>query len=184
MSRRRGFHVGPRAPGWVVRALLVLVAAVSAWGLAAPVGWWIAITVLAALGAVLPQTAGAWIAASGLCLILLFLPPDHARAAVAVASVHAIHVLASLSFVVGMRTIVSLRALLPSVRRYLGVQVVAQLLLAAAMLVPAGGGLAWAAVVGAIAVLALAVGLVLEAQRARIVMRVHRRSRASVGGPS
>ena len=182
--RRARLDLGPSIPGWMLRAAILPVAFAGAAGLTAPTGWVITAVCIAALGAMFPQTGGTWIAAAMLPLFVLFFPVDHGRAAVAVAAVHLLHVLAGLSLVVRMRTIVALRALLPTVRRFVIIQLVAQSALAFVLLVPTGGSAAWAAIVGACAVLALAVGAVIAARERPSGAPAHSRRGADVGGPS
>lgn len=184
MMRRARLDIGPAIPGWALRAAIVLVAVAAAWGMEAPTGWMVALAAVAALGAVSAHTGGAWMAAGMLALLLLLLPFDHGRAAITVAAVHLLHVLAALTLVVRMRTRIAWRALAPTVRRFVLIQLIAQSLLACVLLVPTGGGAPWAAIVGALTVLLLAIGGLFLTRDGADAGAVRPAGGADVGGPS
>lgn len=177
MNRRHHIDAGPWLPGWLLRALLIVVAISASLLLDAPIGWTVAAAGLAVLGALVPRTGAVWMVAGALILLMLFLPPAHARAAVVVAAVPLLHSLGALSFVVGARTRVVVRALVPMIGRYLAIQILAQVALAAVLLIPTGGSLPWAAIAGACAVAGLALAAVVQQRRSAA-------HRADVGGPS
>ena len=184
MMRRARLDIGPAAPGWMLRFLIVGIAAAAVAGVGAPTGWVVVVAVVAMLGAVVPQTGAGWMAAAVVVLLLLVLPAEYARAVVAVVAVHALHALTALSLVVKARARVSVKVLLPVGRRFILIQLIAQSALACVLLIPAGGGAAWAAIVGAGAVLLLAIGALILMSRSDVSREVHSAGGADVGGPS
>lgn len=153
-------EVGAAVPGWVLRLLAVVVAAAAMWMLQLPWPLWIACVLGMLIGAVRPATFLLWAGLAGVPLSLLLAEPHAGRTAVALLAVHLVHVLASLAQTILAAATVQLRALRPTVARLIGVQLIAQAVAAAAMLLPAPGahGIAWAAVLGAAAVGALVLG--------------------------
>lgn len=193
MRRRpHTFRVPWGVPAVLLRVLLVAVTAPGAM-LLVPVPLWRGVAITAAVvGAVVPRSLAAWIGGACVGLGMLFADPQPAQTAIAVLVVHAIHVLASLAWTVPAGSWISLRALLPTLRRFVVIQLVAQsLAFGIAMLTsPAQArGMAWAAVAAA-AVLVIGAGVGLFALR-RVdadVAAVHSarggRSGADVGGPA
>ncbi|MBD3940799.1 hypothetical protein IF188_03670 [Microbacterium sp. NEAU-LLC] len=166
-ARTHTFRVRAGLPAAVLRVLLVAVTAAGAFALV-PVPMWRGLAIVAAVvGALLPRSLGGWIGGACVGLGMLLAEPQPAQTAVGVLVVHAIHVLASLSWTVPARSWISVRALVPTLRRFVVIQLVAQsLAFGVAMLTTPedGAGMAWAALAGAV-VLAVAVGFGLYALR-------------------
>ncbi|MFD5215164.1 hypothetical protein [Microbacterium sp. NPDC058345] len=167
MRRNDTFSLGPAIPGHTLRAVAIGVAVGAAILLSAPVGWVVVIGLVCAVGAVWPQTAGVWLAAAGAGLMLLLNEPHPARAAVAIAAVHLLHVLASLTSVIPMRAAVSLRALAPTGIRFAWMQGIGQAASLVVHLLPRGPAVPFAVLAGAGASLTVGVlaGRMLRAQR-------------------
>lgn len=190
--RSHTFRVRGGVPAVLLRVLLVAVTAAGAMALV-PVPLWRGVAITAAvIGAVVPRSLAGWIGGAAVGLGMLFADPAPAQTAIAVLVVHGIHVLASLTWTVPARSWISMRALLPSARRFAAIQVVAQALaFGIAMLTTPeeGAGIAWAALAGA-AVLVVSVGFGLLALRRADAgaPAVHSappgRSGADVGGPA
>ncbi|MEE6390229.1 hypothetical protein V3G71_15415 [Microbacterium paraoxydans] len=127
MSRPlRSFHIGAAVPGAVIRLAVVAVAAGGAL-LLIPFPLWQGIAVLAALVAVaIPRSLAAWVALACLPFGVILTEPDPGRTAGALLFVHALHVCASLSLVVPLTSRVALPVLIPTIRRFLTVQLLAQ----------------------------------------------------------
>jgi len=193
MSRRaHAFRVRGGVPAVILRVLLVAVTVAGAMSLV-PVPLWRGVAMAAAvIGAVVPRSLAGWIGGAVVGLGMLFANPQPQQTAVAVLVVHAIHVLASLTWTVPALSWTSVRALLPTLRRFVVIQLVAQTLAFGIAMISTpdqGAGIAWAAVVGA-AVLVAAVGAGLYALRRAdsVAAVVHSappgRSGADVGGPA
>jgi len=191
-ARSHVFRVRGGVPAVLLRVLLVAVTAAGVMSLV-PVPLWRGVAIVAAvIGAVVPRSLAGWLGGGVVGLGMLFADPRPVQTAIAVLVVHAIHVLASLTWTVPALSWISVRALLPTVRRFVSIQLVAQALaFGIAMLVSpvTGAGIAWAALAGAV-VLVVAVGFGLHglhrADSAAAV--VHSaptgRSGADVGGPA
>jgi len=192
MTRRpHTFRVRGGVPAVLLRVLLVAVTVAGAMSLV-PVPLWRGVAIAAAMiGAVVPRSLAGWIGGAVVGLGMLFADPEPARTAIAVLVVQAIHVLASLTWTVPALSWISVRALLPTLRRFVAIQLVAQLLAFGIALLTTpeeGAGIAWAALAGA-AVLVVSVGFGLHAlRRADAAPGVHSspagRSGADVGGPA
>lgn len=156
------------AVSWIaVRIALIAVVSVGAFALNPLVGWqWVAV-ILAVVAAVFPQTFAAWGGIACIVIGMLVSEPDLGRAMLAVLVVHAIHVLTSLTLVIPRGSRVVLAALRPTAARVVLVQAIAQSLTVVVMLGAdgAGGSVPWAVVVGAVAVVAAAVLLLVNANR-------------------
>ncbi|MFD4960993.1 hypothetical protein [Microbacterium sp. NPDC058389] len=168
MTRRsHAFRVRAGVPAVLLRVLLVAVTVAGAWSLV-PVPLWRGVAVVAAvIGAVVPRSLGGWIGGACVGLGMVFADPQPAQTAIAVLVVHAIHVLASLTWTVPALSWISVRALAPTLRRFIAVQLVAQALafgIAVLTTPETGAGISWAALAGA-AVLVVAVGFGLYALR-------------------
>ncbi|WP_217184283.1 hypothetical protein [Streptomyces sp. AC495_CC817] len=171
-SRTHQLSVPGAVPGVVPRLAVVALVSVGAFALLPFPLWQGAAVVLACVAVIAPRTSAAWVGAASLPLGVLVGEPDLARTALALLLVHAIHVLASVSLVVPLRSRLRVRALLPALRRFAVVQLVAQPLafgvqiLAGGSLVEslggANAGLGWLAPVAAAALL-LGVILMLRA---------------------
>jgi hypothetical protein len=122
-------------PLWALRGLPVLVAGV-AFAIAPPVYAAIAVA-LALLGALLPASCGTWFAAGVIALAQLAHPAIAAdpRPYLMVAVVHLLHVLGGLAIALPAAGTLQRSALILPARRWLVIQVVAQPVLAAALLV-------------------------------------------------
>ena len=161
------FRVRGGAPAVLLRVLLVAVTAAGAMSLV-PVPLWRGVAITAAVvGAVVPRSLAGWVGGACVGLGMLFAEPHPALTALGVLIVHAIHVLASLSWTVPARSWISVRALVPGARRFAVIQLVAQPLAIGIAVLTApeqGEGIAWAALAGA-AVVVAAVGFGLHALR-------------------
>ncbi|MGN6219328.1 MAG: hypothetical protein ACTHNQ_07485 [Microbacterium sp.] len=179
-------------PAVLLRVLLVAVTAAGAMAVV-PVPLWRGIAITAAvIGAVVPRSLAGWIGGAVVGLGMLFADPTPAHTAIAVLAVHAIHVLASLTWTVPAWSWISVRALWPTARRFIAIQVVAQALafgIGALTTREEGAGIAWAALAGAV-VLVVAVGSGLYALRRAdaaapaVPSASAGRSGADVGGPA
>lgn len=156
------------AVSWiVVRVVLIAVVAAGAFVLNPLVGWqWVAV-ILAVTAAVFPQTFAAWGGVACIMIGMLLSEPDLGRAMLAVLVVHVIHVLTSLTLVIPRGARVVFAALRPTAVRFVLVQAIAQPLTIAVMLGVDGaeGTAPWAVVAGGGAVVALAVLLLVKANR-------------------
>jgi len=110
------------------------------------------------LGAVLPQSLAAWGGAACIALGIGLSEPSGWRTALALLLIHFVHVLASACLVIPVLSRVHPRALLPTLKRFLLVEVIAQPLALLVVLLPVvgDGGVAWLAPVGAVVVIGLA----------------------------
>lgn len=157
LRRAHSFRVPASVPGAVVRVVLVAIVTAGAFMLI-PVPMWRWIAIVAAVASVfVPRTMVAWVAAGCLPVGMLLTEPSPTRTALAVLLVHAIHVLAGIGLAVPLRSQLALRALLPSARRFIVIELIAQpLALGGAMLVAGstGGAIAWLAPLGAVLLLA------------------------------
>ncbi|MFT4135265.1 hypothetical protein [Microbacterium sp.] len=169
-ARLHTLSVGAWMPGALVRlALLLVVVAVGLVSGTGPLWQWLCVGA-AAVAALVPRTMAAWLAAAMLALGLLLVPPELWRTAVVVGAVHAVHVLGSLALAIPVRSRVQLRVLVPTVRRFVAIQAVSQsVVLAAGVVLPAAGDVAlpWAAPVGALALLGVALLLLRSVRGAR-----------------
>ncbi|MGN7949632.1 hypothetical protein ACTJKH_12870 [Microbacterium sp. 22215] len=156
------------AVSWIaVRIVLIAVVSVGAFVLNPLVGWqWVAV-ILAVVAAVFPQTFAAWGGVACIVIGMLVSEPDLGRAMLAVLVVHAIHVLTSLTLVIPRGSRVVLAALRATAVRFVVLQAIAQSLTVVVMLGAdgAGGSVPWAVVAGAVAVVAAAVLLLVNANR-------------------
>jgi len=190
--RSHAFRVRAGIPAVLLRVLLVAVTTAGALTLV-PVPLWRGVAIAAAvIGAVVPRSLAGWIGGACVGLGMLFADPQPAQTAIGVLVVHAIHVLASLSWTVPAMSWISVRALVPTLRRFVAIQLVAQPVAfgVSALTSPAEGqGVAWAALAGA-AVLVVAAGFGLHALRradadpAAVHSAPGARSGADVGGPA
>ncbi|UNK72164.1 hypothetical protein [Microbacterium sp. H1-D42] len=158
MTRGDRLSIGASIPGFSLPVLAVLTAVGGAMLLGVQGGWLIAIAVIAVIGVILPQVGGLWMAAGGLIIALALAPPDPARTAVAIAAVHLLQVLGSLSLTIPLRARVALRALAPTGIRFVIVQAIAQGIALAVGMLPQVGALPLAVVGGGLAVLVLVAG--------------------------
>lgn len=168
MSRADLLHTPASMPGLVLRLLSFAVAVLSALVLIPFPLWQAGVALLALVGALSPHTFGTWMAAASLPLGMLFSDVDAGRASLAVLAVSLLHVLGTLSQQIRMRARVVLRALMPSVKRLVAVQVPTQaLMLLVLVLVPAasGQGQAWVAMLGGAAVVLITVVLLRAMRR-------------------
>ena len=167
MRGLRSFRVRGAVPGVVIRLLIVVIVWIGAVELN-PFPLWQGIALAASLLAVIvPRTLAAWGGAACLVFGVLLTEPAPERTALAVLSVHAIHVLGSLALTIPLVSRVALAALVPSVTRFLIVQLIAQpLVLGVWLLAPTDvdRGVAWLAPLAAV-VLLMGVLLALRAAR-------------------
>ncbi|MFE6733270.1 hypothetical protein [Microbacterium sp. NPDC057650] len=155
--RPHTFRVPASVPGAVVRLALVAMAVAAAFTVI-PLPMWQWIAIVAALASVIvPRTMLGWVAAVGVPVGLFVSEPSPAHTALAVLFVHAIHVLAGIGLTISLRTRVALRALLPSARRFVVIQLIAQPIAFGGSLLVAGAAgtaIAWLAPLGAVMLLA------------------------------
>ena len=191
-GRPHAYRVRGGAPALLLRVLLVAVTAAGALALV-PVPLWRGVaTTAAVVGAVVPRSLAGWIGGACVGLGMLFADAHPALTALGVLVVHAIHVLAALSWTVPARSWISVRALAPGLRRFVVIQLVAQPLAIgmAFLTVPQQGeGIAWAALAGAaVLVVTAAFGLRAlhraDADEAVVHSAPAGASRADVGGPA
>lgn len=124
--RTHSFRARGNVWGVAPRLLLVALVAIGVVTLN-PFALWQGIAVVAAvMAAVVPRTMTAWVAAACLPLGILVTEPSATRTALAVLLVHAIHVLGALSLVIPLTSRLAIGVLAPSLRRFLGVQLIAQ----------------------------------------------------------
>jgi len=128
MSRNDSLSIGPSIHGVWLRALTVGIAVAAGAALGLAWGWLGVLLVAALVGVVLPFTAGVWISAVVLIGALLTQPASFATVAITAAAVHALHVLGSLLLVVRVSSRVSLRALAPTAKRFVFIQLFTQAL--------------------------------------------------------
>lgn len=163
----RSFRVGVAVFGIIPRLLLVAAVWIGAIALV-PFALWQGVAVLAALVAlVVPRSMAAWLAAACLAFGVLLATPSPERTALAVLLVHAVHVLGSLSLVIPLRSRLSFSALLPSLYRFVVVQLLTQPLVFAVWLLapaPADRGIAW---IAPLAAAALLLGVILALRAAK-----------------
>lgn len=164
--RTHTVRIGGSIPALVIRVLLVLVGGGAAL-LLNPYPLWQGIGIVAVVvGAVFPQTYIAWGSAASIALGILLAEPSPGRTAAALLGIHLVHVLGCLCATIPWRSRVAVRALRPTLRRFLLVEVIAQPIALLAAFLPALGtdGYAWLAPAGAAIVVALAI-LVLRSER-------------------
>ena len=157
--------LGPHIPGWALRGVFFAIGVTLGIVEGTSAFWSGVVVVLAAAAVVVPRWMTAWIMLVVLAGTVLTRHPDpldwHPYALVA--GVHAAHLLASWMLVAPLRSRIQLRALAPSARRFLAIQVPTQLLIAAtlwlASATTARGALPAIAVVAAGALVALALVL-------------------------
>lgn len=159
MARDDVLRAGAAVPSGMLRVGFVVSAAAAATTLFPLVGWQVIMIALAVLAATVPSTLAAW--ATIVCLPVALLLDELSlwRACVAVGAAHLLHVLGSLTLAVPVRARVTLRALAPTARRFLLVQLSAQAMTVLTLtFLPRTEGTAgegWWAVAGAAALLAL-----------------------------
>ncbi|MFK4789791.1 hypothetical protein [Microbacterium sp. ZW T5_56] len=170
-------QVGPAVPVVALRAALLLILCAAAWWMSAePVlGWLVAATAVA--GAVLPRSLGTWIALGFLIASNLLVAADSVRTAVLIVVISITHGFGSLVLVTPWRARITVRALRPTLRRILLIQIVTQPVALFIGLVPVirtTGAVPLAAVVSVLGAAALAA----------LVYRLMRPSGSNVRGPA
>lgn len=158
MRRTQHVQVPGSVPGPVPRlgAVLVIVGSVLLLN-PYPLWWWVA-SAAALLSALVPRSMASWIGIACVPMGLILTTPTAGRAAMAVLLVHVAHVLAAWAWAVPWRSRIRVRVLLPSVRRLIVIQVMAQSVTVGVLLaVPPlhGAGFAWLAPLGAAVLLAV-----------------------------
>ena len=167
ITRRPQLRIGLVVPAVVLRLFLVVLAVGAAFTSISAVPLRVVAIVGAVIGAVLPHTLCGWAPAGVVAVGVLITHPSPSGTAVAVALIHGIHVLASLSLTIPLGSWVSLRALWPSARRFVIVQVLSQAaaLLAGLVLVPRSApGNGWIEVGAAVVLLCAAAAAWREAR--------------------
>lgn len=178
------------APWFVLRIALLAVISLGAVALCPLPGWqWVSMA-LGVIAVVFPASFAGWGAIGCMVICMLASGPDPWRTATAVLVVHLVQVLSSLMLVIPPGTRIVLAALRPSAVRFLGIQALSQsvgivMLLAVGGM--GGGTLPWAAVLGAAALGALSVLLLVAtgdgSHRPRRLLSVSPHG-ADVRGPS
>ncbi|MGF3055059.1 hypothetical protein [Microbacterium sp. YY-01] len=113
------------------------------------------------VGVILPQTLLCWAPIVAVVIAVLAQPADAATTAIALVIVHAMHIVASVISVIPVFSRVQWQIFRATLRRFIGVQLVAQALSLGVFSLPwvTGPGWWWLAPVGAAAAIALAVVL-------------------------
>lgn len=116
----------PAAPAWALRGALAAVLSLGVVALT-PVTLWQVVGVVAALvAAVFPAMRTAYVGIAVVAIGVIQQDPEPARTALALAVVHAVHVLSAVTLLLPARTRITVRAILPVVWRFLAVQAIAQ----------------------------------------------------------
>jgi len=128
-------HVGARVPGWVPR---VLVGVIGLWLCMSqfPLGFWFWVgIVVVAVAAVFPATPAAWalMLLAGASMLLRTPSPADARIYILIATIHLLQLVAAYARVVPVRSWMQLRAFAAPLRRFIIVQVPAQIIAALAL---------------------------------------------------
>jgi len=156
---------GPAIPAAILR-LCLPVAAVLAALLIPVLVWQLVVIAMAVLGMVFPHSFAGWLSIGALAIGFLLAEPAIWQITAAVLLVHIIHVMSSLVAVVPWRGIVVLSALRPTLRRLLLVQLVAQPVTLAVVLVQRSSvEVGVAALVGAAAFATFAVVILIRVDR-------------------
>lgn len=121
-------------PSLVLRIGFIVFVGAAALLLVPVMMWQIAAVVTAALGVFFPQTFGTWMAIVCISIGMVMSEPSIWRAMIAVFVVHICHVISSLLLALPIRSRVVLAALVPTIRRLLLVQIIAQPLTLVVML--------------------------------------------------
>ena len=123
-----GVRIGFTVPGWSIRALFAAIALGLCLVEAAP-GFWLSVSILlAAAAVVVPRWLTAWFLIGVLAFTVLLVPTATigVRALLLVAGLHALHLCGSWMLVVPATALVQPRALWPSARRFLIIQLPVQ----------------------------------------------------------
>ena len=170
-------QVGPAVPVMGLRiAVMLALWAAALWMPAGPILGWLC-AAAATAGAVLPRSLGTWIALGALIAGNLLAAADPVRTAVLILLITSAHAFGSLLLAAPGRARITLRALVPTIRRVLLIQVVTQpvaLLIGIAPVVRTTGAVPLAAVVAVSASAALAA----------LLHRLLRPSGSNVRGPA
>lgn len=122
----RSFRVRGAVPGITLRLLIVAIVWVGALVLIPFVLWQVVAVIAALVAVVAPRSLAAWFAAACLVFGMILTEPAPERTALAVLLVPAIHVLASLSLVIPISSRLAPATLLPTLARFLVIQLLAQ----------------------------------------------------------
>lgn len=155
MSRLHTVRIGWQVPAAVLRLGLVFVGAAAALGLTDVRLWQVLLVVMGLAAAAVPRTPAPWVLVLLIGVAVLVSPASVGAACLAVLAAHAAHVLGSLSYEIDIRSRIALRALAPTVARFVAVELVAQPAAVASvvLLMPTNGpGEGWFAVAGAVAI--------------------------------
>src|SRR5690606_7235078 len=116
----------PAVPAWALRGALAAVLSLGVVALT-PVTLWQVVGVVAALvAAVFPALRTAYVGIAVVAIGVIQQDPEPGRTALALAVVHAVHVLSAVTLLLPARTRITVRAILPVVWRFLAVQAIAQ----------------------------------------------------------
>lgn len=153
---------GAAVPAWLLRAGLLGIGILAAV-LLTDLALWRGILVLVGLAAACaPRSFSAWVLIVMLGIALLSGPMEVGRIALAMACVHLSQVLGSLTYQIGARGMIQLRALTPTLTRFAVIQVGSQVigvLVVLGLHPQPGPGLAWFAVLAMVALFGLAAWL-------------------------
>ncbi|MDT0157487.1 hypothetical protein Q9R19_07625 [Microbacterium sp. ARD32] len=160
MSRDDVLRIGAAVPGAVLPAASLLIAVGGGMLIGAATGWLAMLGAACLLSAFVRAIGGPWLSIAVLVVVLTTSEPAGWRTAVVVLAVHLLHVLGSLALTIPLRARVALRALQPTARRFVVVQLIAQAVGALTWLVPEGRTVPAAVIGASLAVVVLAVGAV------------------------
>ena len=157
--RSHSMRVSYGIPALALRGVVLVVGGIAAVGLNDYPVWQIIGVLAFLLGAVLPQSLGGWAGAACIVLGMLTADPSVWRTAIALVVIHLVHVLGCVCLEIPARSRVHPRALLPTLRRFVVVEAIAQPIALPAVLLPAVGesGVAWLAPIGAVIAAGLAI---------------------------
>ncbi len=146
--------IGPAVRGVVLRLVLIAVVVTVVRTLDPALVWQVIAVVCALAAAIYPSSLGAWGALAVVPISLLSAEPDPLRTALAVLCAHIVHVLGALTAAIPSRALVAVRALLPTLQRFVAIQVIAQAAAALLWITPyaSGRGFGWMTVLGAVAI--------------------------------
>lgn len=168
MARSHTLLPGWAIPSLVVRGVLLVVMVGTVFALVtAPVWFWLGVAA-AVIAVCVPRSCAAWIVIFVIVIGVMLEPSSAMRTALALLSVTLIHQLAVLTLALSLCGYVQLAALVPTLQRFVFVQLVTQplaflLLLGWSQSQP--GGTSWAAALGAGLVLLGVVGFLVITRR-------------------
>ena len=158
-ARTHEMRVTAAIPAVVLRALTALIGIAGVIALNGYAPWQMIGAVAFVVGAVLPRSLATWAGAAVIVLGIALDEPSPWRTALALLILHLVHVLGSVCMAVPFASRMHPRMLLPTLRRFVGVQLIAQPVALLVVVMPTVGddGVAWLAPVGGVIVAGLAV---------------------------